>query len=152
MLTVGYKAIEDFSNKYYSTIPHEFGRNRPPLIDNNDILRTEVSMLDTLTDMEVANTIMKSTGDEKKKQKEKEAVNALDKRFEELKLEEMTPLDHKSSEYKELSNYLVGSSGTQHGLRYRLEDIFRIERVGEAERFEKSQYSKLKKSDKRLLW
>lgn len=141
--------MEDFSNKYYSTIPHEFGRNRPPLIDNNEILRTEVSMLDTLTDMEVANTIMKSTGDKKKDQ---DAVNALDKRFEELKLEEMTPLEHKSSEYKALSDYLVKSSGTSHGIRYRLEDIFRIERVGETDRFAKSEYAKLKKSDKRLLW
>ena len=106
-------------------------------------------MLDTLTDMEVANTIMKSTGDKKK---EKDAVNALDKRFEELNLEEMTPLEHKSSEYKALSDYLVKSSGTQHGIRYRLEDIFRIERVGESDRFAMSEFAKLRKSDKRLLW
>ncbi|KAI4164836.1 MAG: hypothetical protein LQ342_001469 [Letrouitia transgressa] len=143
------EAIEDYSNKYYSTIPHEFGRNRPPPIDNNDILRKETSMLDTLTDMEVANTIMKTTTD---KGKDKEAVNLLDKRFSELNLDEMTPLDHKSSEYKTLADYLIKSSGTSHGIRYRLEDIFRVSRTGEKERFQKSQYSKLKKSDKRLLW
>ncbi|KAI4216780.1 MAG: hypothetical protein LQ351_000729 [Letrouitia transgressa] len=143
------EAIEDFSNKYYSTIPHEFGRNRPPPIDNNDILRKETSMLDTLTDMEVANTIMKTTTD---KGKDKEAVNLLDKRFSELNLDEMVPLDHKSSEYKALADYLIKSSGTSHGIRYRLEDIFRVSRTGEKERFQKSQYSKLKKSDKRLLW
>ncbi|KAL9032861.1 MAG: hypothetical protein Q9214_007780 [Letrouitia sp. 1 TL-2023] len=64
----------------------------------------------------------------------------------------MTPLDHKSSEYKTLADYLIKSSGTSHGIRYRLEDIFRVSRTGEKERFQKSQYSKLKKSDKRLLW
>ena len=106
-------------------------------------------MLDTLTDMEVANTIMKTTGD---KAKDAEAVNLLDKRFSELKLDEMTPLDHRSDEYKALSEYLIKSSGTAHGIRYRLEDIFRIERAGEAERFAKSQYAKLKKKDRRLLW
>ena len=106
-------------------------------------------MLDTLTDMEVANTIMKTTGD---KDKDKEAVNLLDKRFQELGMEEMTPLEHGSDEYKSLSEYLVKSSGTSHGIRYRLEDIFRIERTGEVERFQKSEYGKLKKSDKRLLW
>ncbi|KAL8710873.1 MAG: hypothetical protein Q9220_004677 [cf. Caloplaca sp. 1 TL-2023] len=143
------EAIEDYSNKYYSTIPHEFGRNRPIPIDNNDILRKETSMLDTLTDMEVANTIMKTTSDKKK---DAEAVNMLDKRFEELKLDEMTPLDHKSSEYKALADYLIKSSGTSHGIKYRLEDIFRIQRNGEAERFEDSEFSKLHKSDKRLLW
>lgn len=105
-------------------------------------------MLDTLTDMEVANTIMKTTTD---KGKDKEAVNLLDKRFSELNLDEMTPLDHKSSEYKTLADYLIKSSGTSHGIRYRLEDIFRVSRTGEKERFQKSQYSKLKKSDKRLV-
>ena len=143
------EAIEDFTNKYYSTIPHEFGRNRPPAIDNNEILRKEVSLLDTLTDMGVANTIMKADGD---KDKEAESVNVLDKRFQGLGMDEMTVLDHKSSEYQALQKYLIESSGSSHGIRYRLEDIFRINRSGEAERFEKSDFAKMKKSDKRLLW
>ncbi|KAL8737665.1 MAG: hypothetical protein Q9181_001455 [Wetmoreana brouardii] len=143
------EAIEDFSNKYYSTIPHEFGRSRPIPIDNNDILRKETSMLDTLSDMEVANTIMKTTAD---KRKDAEAVNLLDKRFQELNMDEMTPLDHKSDEYKGLADYLIKSSGSTHGIKYRLEDIFRIQRTGEIDRFEKSEFSKLHKSDKRLLW
>ena len=106
-------------------------------------------MLDTLIDMEVANTIMKTTSD---KDRDVESVNLLDKRFQELGMEEMTPLDHKSAEYKALADYLIKSSGTNHGIRYRLEDIFRIERAGEAERFTKSEFGKIKKSDKRLLW
>lgn len=106
-------------------------------------------MLDTLTDMEVANTIMKTTTDRKR---DADAVNILDKRFEELKMEEMTPLDHKSAEYRALADYLIKSSGSSHNIRYRLEDIFRIERIGEAERFAKSEFAKVKKSDKRLLW
>ena len=108
-------------------------------------------MLDTLTDMEVANTIMKTTGSDKRA-KEKETVNILDKRFQDLGMQEMTCLDHKSTEYKTLSDYLIKSSGTAHGIRFRLEDIFRIDRTGESARFEKSEFSKLKKSDKRLLW
>lgn len=106
-------------------------------------------MMDTLTDMEVANTIMKTTTDRKK---DAEAVNMLDKRFQELNMDEMTPLDHKSAEYKKLADYLVKSSGQAHGIRYHLEEIFRIQRRGENERFEKSDFSKLHKSDKRLLW
>ncbi|MCJ1404719.1 hypothetical protein MMC11_007945 [Xylographa trunciseda] len=141
--------IEDFSNKYYSTIPHEFGRNRPPPIDNNELLRSEISMLDTLTDMEVANMIMKTTIN---KDRDTASANLLDQRFESLGLDEMTPLDHSSAEYKALSAYLVHTSGTSHGIRYRLEDIFRIERAGEADRFAKSQFAKLKKNDRRLLW
>lgn len=92
---------------------------------------------------------MKSTGDSKS---DAESVNLLDKRFSELNMEEMSPLEHDSSEYKSLADYLIKSSGTSHGIKYRLEDIFRVERVGEKERFEESEYGKLKKSDKRLLW
>ena len=120
------------------------------MIDDNDILRRETSMLDTLTDMEVANTIMKTSGVDK--DKEAERVHVLDKRYQELGMEEMTCLDHKSSEYKALADYLIKSSGTMHGVKYRLEDIFRIDRKGDRERFEKSQFAKLKKKDRRLLW
>lgn len=145
------EAIEDFSNKYYSTIPHEFGRTRPPPINSNEILRKETSMLDTLTDMEVANTIMKTSTD-KTKAKDEENINLLDKRFKDLNMNDMTPLDHKSGEYKALADYLIKSSGTSHGIRFRLEDIFRIDRSGEDDRFANSEYAKLKKHDRRLLW
>lgn len=106
-------------------------------------------MLDTLTDMEVANSIMKSTDDKKKDGK---SVSLIDKRFAELGMEEMTPLDKKSSEYRELQDYLIGSSGKTHNVRYRLQDIFRIERHGEDDRFKKSKYAKIGDKNRRLLW
>ena len=119
------------------------------MIDNDNILRSEVAMLDTLSDMEVANTIMKTTTG---KARDADSINMLDKRFNDLGMEEMTPLKHDSQEYRELSQYLLDSSGESHGLRYRLQDIFRIERHGEHQRFEKSKYAKLKDKDRRLLW
>lgn len=106
-------------------------------------------MLDTLTDMEVANAIMKSTGE---KSKEAENVSILDKRYKELGMKEMTPLKHDSQEYRALSDYLIKSSGHTHSVRYRLEDIFRIERSSEKERFEKSEFAKVKNSNRKLLW
>ncbi|KAH6655132.1 poly polymerase catalytic domain-containing protein [Truncatella angustata] len=141
------EVIEEWTNKYYSTIPHAFGRTRPPMIDNDNILRKEVAMLDTLTDMEVANTIMRAND----KAKDGASVNLLDSRFKELGLKEFAALDHKSKEYKQLSDYLVNSSAAGHGLRYRLQDIFRIERPGEHDRFEKSTKI-LKDSNRLLLW
>lgn len=107
-------------------------------------------MLDTLTDMSVANLIMKA----RPEARDAASVALIDKRFNSLSMSEMTPLSHSSTEYKELSQYLVTSSGTTHGLRYRLEDIFRIERDGEAERFQSSRFAKLRHADsnKLLLW
>jgi poly [ADP-ribose] polymerase 2/3/4 len=106
-------------------------------------------MLDTLSDMEVANSIMKTTTG---KARDADSVNLLDKRFQDLGMEEMAPLEPDSTEYRELSNYLIGSSGHTHGLRYQLQDIFRIERKGEHKRFETSKFAKLKDKDRRLLW
>ena len=105
-------------------------------------------MLDTLADMEVANTIMKTTVDDNAG----EVINMLDKRFQELKLSEMTPLEHKSTEYNALADYLNESAGETHSVSYGLEDIFRIEREGEGDRFNTSEFSKLPKQDRRLLW
>ena len=105
-------------------------------------------MLDTLTDMSVADTIMKAAGDQDRDSKN---ANLLDKRYHDLSMEEMTPLAHNSDEYGALRDYLIKSAAS-HGIRYRLEDIFRIERRGEAKRFLSSKYAKLHKSDRRLLW
>jgi poly [ADP-ribose] polymerase 2/3/4 len=116
-------------------------------VDNEDLLRKEVAMLDTLTDMEVANTIMRAND----KAKDASSVNLLDSRFKDLGLEELKALDHKSDEHKQLQEYLINSSAEGHGLKYRLQDIFRVERPGERERFEKS-VKTIKDSNRLLLW
>lgn len=104
-------------------------------------------MLDTLTDMEVANTIMKASD----KSKDGTSVSRLDKHFKDLKLKELTPLEHKSTEYQELQKLLLNTSSDGHGLRYRLQDIFRVERPGESTRFDKA-VKKLKDRQTFLLW
>ncbi|RMD41428.1 hypothetical protein DV735_g3713, partial [Chaetothyriales sp. CBS 134920] len=128
------EAIEDFSNRYYSTIPHITGRLRPPLIDNDTVL--------------LANAIMNT----KARGKDEEAVSQIDKRFDDLHMKEMTPLDHSSGEYQSLAAYLVESAGKTHSINYQLEDIFRIEREGETERFEQSSWSKIQNKNRLLLW
>ena len=45
----------------------------------------------------------------------------------------------------------MNSSASSHGLKYRLQDIFRIERPGEHDRFEKSA-KKLKDPSRLLPW
>lgn len=105
-------------------------------------------MLDTLTDMEVANTIMSANS----KAQDSASISQLDKRFSSLGLKEMTPLKHGSAEYKNLASYLIDSSGSTHNIRYRLEDIFRIERDGESDRFNKSHWAKIKDKNRLLLW
>ena len=119
------------------------------MVDNWDLLQKEVAMLDTLTDMGVANDIMKTTD---VRHKDDESVSKLDQRFEQLNLAEATPLDTGSQEFKAIKDYLVNTAGHTHSIRYRLQDIFRIEREGEHERFTKSEFAKIKDKNRRLLW
>lgn len=78
-------ALETLSNRYFTIIPHAFGRARPPVISHTSMLKKEVELLDNLTDMEISNQIFSEslTADSE--------IHFLDKQFEGLKLDEMTP-------------------------------------------------------------
>jgi poly [ADP-ribose] polymerase 2/3/4 len=79
-------------------------------------------------------------------------VALIDKQFDGLNLSEMTPLENDSGEFKHLRDYLNDTAGASHGFTYNVQDIFRIERKGEKERFQKSKYANMKSSNKLLLW
>lgn len=137
-------AVEMLSNRFYSYIPHDFGRNRPPVIDNELTLKREIELLESLGDMKEAAAIMKA-------ERPKDTIHVYDRQFSSLGMEEMTVLDRQSTEFKELAAYLVSSKGATHNVNYEVEDIFRIERAGETKRFDESVYPTIP-SDRRLLW
>lgn len=137
-------AIEHFSNLYYSLIPHAFGRNRPPIISNAAMLKKEVDLLESLSDMKAANDIMKA-------HTQSSSIHPLDRHYQDLGMQEMSPLNKDSNEFKILVDYLQGSKGSTHSFNYQVMEIFRIERNGERSRFESSRFSSIK-SDRRLLW
>lgn len=58
-------------------------------------------------------------------------LHPVDRQYAGLKMSEMAPLSHKSTEYQELEAYLQGTRGSTHAIKYEVEDIFRIERAGE---------------------
>lgn len=139
------EATEHLSNSYYSVIPHAFGRNRPPVIRNNELLKKELELLESLGDMKEAAALMRSN------LKDDSDIHPLDRQFHGLGMDEMAPLDPESSEFTELSAYLTKTKGSTHYMNYAVEDIFRIQRKGEFDRFEQSPYAKIA-SDRRLLW
>src|ERR1700712_3148247 len=99
--------MEEFSNLFYSYIPHAFGRQRPPVISTEAKLKKEIQLLESLSDMRVAEEIMK----EAKQNNDGQDMNTLDRQFAGLGLAEMAPLDRKTKEYKELDKYLHKSRG-----------------------------------------
>ncbi|GAB1211933.1 hypothetical protein ATERTT37_001057 [Aspergillus terreus] len=139
------EATAYLSDQYFTTIPHDFGRNRPPVLNSEQAIKRELELLEALTDMEVANGIMKESRDA-------DTIHQLDRQFQSLNMREMTPLSRTSTEFKELEAYLQLSRGATHHINYSVMNIFRIEREGENDRFMSSKYAKLKNSNRRLLW
>ena len=78
--------IDDLSSSYYTYIPHCSGRHRLPMIDNHGILRKEVKLLESLSDMSIADDIMKEA-----KEDSMSTLHPLDRQYALLGMAEMTP-------------------------------------------------------------
>ncbi|KAI1456862.1 PARP-domain-containing protein [Annulohypoxylon moriforme] len=122
-------AAEELSNLYFSLIPHVFGRNKPPVITDQALLKKEIELLESLSDMKDAALLMET-------EEEKEKLHETDQQFNSLGLDEMTPLDSDSQEYLELKNLLLSTQGSTHKIKYEVSQIFRVSRKGEKERLE----------------
>lgn len=92
------ETLEALSNSYFSTIPHAFGRNRPPVIQDARLVKKEIELIESLTDMQLANEIMKTA----KGHKEEKDIHLLDRQYEGLRMREMTPRKSSCHESKAL--------------------------------------------------
>ncbi|CAE6459082.1 unnamed protein product [Rhizoctonia solani] len=103
----GYKkACAELSGRYYSVIPHDFGRSKPSIIDNNDILKRELELVDSLGDMSFTASLMAP-------KKKIQATHELDAQLASLDLASMDVVDSKSSEFAALLRY---SQETYNGI------------------------------------
>lgn len=109
------------------------------------MLKREVDLLDSLTDLKDADQIVKA------EKEDVDPIHELDSRFKGLGMQEMTPVERSTQEFDEISQYLIKTCGATHSMNYEVRDVFRIERQGEGDRFENSAFSKIN-SDRRLLW
>ena len=78
------QVVLEISNSYYSTIPHSFGRRRPPVINNDALLRKEIDLLELLSDMSITEEIMKGV-----KEDAESLVHPLDRQIAGLGLKEL---------------------------------------------------------------
>ncbi|KAF8467354.1 poly polymerase catalytic domain-containing protein [Kalaharituber pfeilii] len=143
-------AFIQLTNRYYSVIPHAFGRNVPPVINSPQMLKKEVELIESLGDMQIASEVIKNT--KAPRDEDGNPINPIDQQFQSLRLEEAIPLDKKSGEFKNLEGYLKRTHGKTHHVSLKVEEIFRIERQGETQRFKDAGYDTLPNDNRYLLW
>ncbi|CAB3383108.1 Hypothetical predicted protein [Cloeon dipterum] len=117
------------SNKFYTLIPHSAGLDSLPLLDNEELIKSKLAMLDSLMELEVAYSLMKV----KEEDQDKEA-HPLDLQYSKLKTN-ISVLDRNSAEFAHLETYVKNTHAETHN-QYSLdiEEIFKVERHDERKR------------------
>ena len=149
--------LTDLTSKYYTIIPHDFGRSRPPPINTEIKLKMEMDLVETLGNMQISDKIIKET--ENTKDLDGHAVHVLDAQFSSLGLQETTPLEKTSAEFDHLQKYFNHSNEAHSVISdATIENIYRITRGEEVKRFMASGYDATGmeaspvRDHRRLLW
>lgn len=138
----GGPSLEDLSSHFYTVIPHNFGRSRPPPITSPAVLQAKKDMLLVLADIELAQTLQAAPEEEEKVE---EVPHPLDRDYQLLRCQ-LQLLDPEAPEYKVIHTYLkqTGSSHRSPELRH----VWKVNRDGEGDRFQ----AHATLDNRRLLW
>uniref|UniRef100_U5EZI1 Poly [ADP-ribose] polymerase n=1 Tax=Corethrella appendiculata TaxID=1370023 RepID=U5EZI1_9DIPT len=130
----------DASNRFYSLIPHNFGIEKPTILDTVELIKSKSEMIDNLLEIEVAYSLLNAATDDSK--------HPIDSHYEQLKTD-MEVLKRDTDEFKILETYVRNTHAETHN-EYSLciEEIFKIRRKGEDRRYKP--FKKL--HNRKLLW
>lgn len=125
------KIICDASNKFYSLIPHNFGVQRPPLLNTKVMINEKYEILSDMKQMDITYDILTDHDTEG----ESCPVDLYYRRLRDLT--EIMDLDKESDEYKEISSYVTNTALRDPAARVRLEllEVFKVSRREEIGRF-----------------
>ncbi|KRX19540.1 Poly [ADP-ribose] polymerase 1 [Trichinella nelsoni] len=120
--------ITDYSNQFYTLIPHNFGIEPPTPLNTEDLLKIKWDLLENLKEIHTAYKILHcDTGDD----------------------DPMDPLSKRSAEYKRIVKYARNTHALTHDTyTLQIENIFSVDRSGELERY--AEFKKL--HNRMLLW
>jgi len=127
------------SNSFYALIPHRAGT---PVIKTTEQIKEKSALLEALTDIEIANRLIKQKGSDADLN-----MSPLDINYRKLRCE-ITPLEQYRFEYQMIKEMVENTQSQQFDFKIELEEIFELKRIGETERF--APYTKL--PHHRLLW
>ena len=121
--------INTLTSRFYTLIPHAFGRRVPPLITDAESVQRKRDMLNVLGDIEIARNLTEENADA---DSPKEVDHPLDANYKVLDAD-LEPLDQESEEYEAIDKYLTATMGDFRKLQ--LLDVFRLNRKTEGKRF-----------------
>ncbi|XP_018568768.1 poly [ADP-ribose] polymerase [Anoplophora glabripennis] len=128
----------DATNRFYTFIPHSFGVDDPPILRDSEVIKQKLEMLDSLTEMEIAYNLMKSSGSE----------HTVDSYYKQLNTE-IDVLDRESEEFTIIQEYVTNTHAATHSsYTLEIEEVYIVKREGEDKRFKP--FRKL--HNHKLLW
>ncbi|XP_067907485.1 protein mono-ADP-ribosyltransferase PARP3 [Heterodontus francisci] len=139
------KQLEELSSKFYTIIPHYFGRNRPPVIDTAEVVQSKKDMLLVLADIELAQSLQAEKEQKAKTEIIEEVPHPLDEDYNLLKCE-LSLLPPTSDEFKMIKKYVDMTGSGYRSLK--ILNIWTLNRDGEGERFKVHNNIE----NRRLLW
>lgn len=138
--------IQELSSQYYTVIPHDFGRRVPQPIATPQLLKKETELVENLVDMKISSEIIKDANSSASN------VNPIDTQFHALGLDHAEPLDRTSDEFIHLEAYARKTHGKTHHVNLHVQEIFRVARSVEEQRWTEAGWDKYDKDNRKLLW
>lgn len=132
------------SSRFYTAIPHSFGRSRLPGVNTDKTLQQRYDMCNILLDLFSTNEAVRKIEEEKVKVKAKAVPYPADGHYKFLKAD-LSLLSKMTSEYEKIQRYF---DKTKSHSSAKLFDVWRADRHGEKERFKK--FDSL--DNRKLLW
>jgi poly [ADP-ribose] polymerase 2/3/4 len=142
--------LEDITSEFYTLIPHAFGRSRGPVLDTMEKLREKYEMLNTLADIETAQSMQKTKGlSSDDDDDDVTQPNPSDLNYKQLAAD-LTLLDpKKDKDFKLIKTYFEDTKddhGPIGGMKLRR--VWRVNRHKEEQRFRKHAAIE----ERKLLW
>ena len=133
------------SSKFYTAIPHAFGRRVPPTISTKVDLQTRYDICNILLDMYDTNETVRKIAKDTKKEEQELQPNPIDQHYNSLNAD-LTLLDTSSSVFKDIKEYFEKTKNS--GSKGQLINAWSVDRKGEEERF--ARFDNV--GNRRLLW
>jgi len=126
------KLLIQLSSDYYTLIPINVGRKRPPIINTTVIIGKNMNLLNELSQMVYGSKSVSKIG-------KNNVMSNLIKIYDEINTK-FYPLGKTDEMYTILADYLNNSKAPTHHFKFSIEDIFEIDRPKERKAYE--EYSK----------